>query len=127
MLQQHPKVLDLPFKEGMRRPDRFTASEQFIAYAELSPPEQRYLRSHFGARGVKPLSVTERRSWIAQFSTALSHDAFIPFRDNIDRAQASAVKYVLQPGGSIADEGVIQAADGYGMVMAFSGLRLFRH
>ena len=127
MLQQHPRVLDLPFREGLRRPDRFTAREQFIAYKELSPAEQRHLRTLFSEKGVKALSVQERRDWIARFTTALSHDAFIPFRDNIDRAQASAVKYVVQPGGSIADDGVVKAADSYGMVMAFSGLRLFRH
>ncbi|MEE9278100.1 MAG: phosphoribosylaminoimidazolecarboxamide formyltransferase, partial [Dehalococcoidia bacterium] len=127
MLQQHPRVLDLPFQEGLKRPDRFTAREQFIAYAELSPAERRHLRSLFAGRGIKPLRATERRDWINRFTTVLSHDAFIPFRDNIDRAQASAVRYVLQPGGSIADEGVTAAANEYGMVMAFSGLRLFRH
>ena len=127
MLQQHPRVLDLPFIDGLRRPDRFTAREQFIAYNELSPAERRHLRTLLSKKGVRALSVKERRDWIARFTTALSHDAFIPFRDNIDRAQASAVKYVVQPGGSIADEGVVKAADTYGMVMAFSGLRLFRH
>ena len=132
MLLQHPRVLDLPFRDGLKRPDRFTAREQFIAYAALSPAERRHLRRLFRRpavkpRGLKPLGVTERRDWIGRFTTVLSHDAFIPFRDNIDRAQASAVRYLLQPGGSIADEGVTAAADEYGMVMAFSGLRLFRH
>ena len=89
-------------------------------------PERDHLRDHFTAP-VEPLSDAERRSWIAGFRTVLSHDAFLPFRDNIDRAQASAVRYVLQPGGSIADAGVTAAADEYGMTMALSGLRLFRH
>ena len=127
MLLQHPRVLDLPFRDGLKRPDRFTAREQFIAYAALSPAERRHLRRLFRRPGVKPLGATARRDWIGRFTTVLSHDAFIPFRDNIDRAQASAVRYLLQPGGSIADEGVTAAADEYGMVMAFSGLRLFRH
>ena len=126
MLQQHPRVLALPFAPGIKRPERFTAREQFIAWAELSEPERDHLRDHFTAP-VEPLSDAERRSWIAGFRTVLSHDAFLPFRDNIDRAQASAVRYVLQPGGSIADAGVTAAADEYGMTMALSGLRLFRH
>jgi phosphoribosylaminoimidazolecarboxamide formyltransferase/IMP cyclohydrolase len=126
MLQQHPRVLDLPFAPGTKRPERFTAREQFIAWAELSEPERDHLAQQFSAP-VEPLSGEERREWISRFTTALSHDAFMPFRDNIDRAQASAVRYVLQPGGSIADAGVTEAANEYGMTMAFSGLRLFRH
>lgn len=126
MLQQHPRVLDLPFVTGIKRPERFTAREQFIAWAELSQPEREHLRAQFSAP-VEPLSGAERREWIGGFRTVLSHDAFMPFRDNIDRAQASAVRYVLQPGGSIADAGVTAAADEYGMTMALSGLRLFRH
>ena len=126
MLQQHPRVLALPFAPGIKRPERFTAREQFIAWAELSEPERDHLREHF-TEPVEPLSDAERRSWIMGFRTVLSHDAFLPFRDNIDRAQASAVRYVLQPGGSIADAGVTAAADEYGMTMALSGLRLFRH
>ncbi|PZC49521.1 MAG: phosphoribosylaminoimidazolecarboxamide formyltransferase [Chloroflexi bacterium] len=126
MLQQHPRVLSLPFVAGMKRPERFTAREQFIAWAELSEPERAYLRAQF-REAVEPLSDEERGDWIGGFTTSLSHDAFMPFRDNIDRAQASAVRYVLQPGGSIADAGVTAAADSYGMTMALSGLRLFRH
>ena len=126
MLQQHPRVLALPLGEGMKRPERFTAREQFIAWGELSEPERAHLRSQF-TEAVEPLSAGERAGWIGGFRTVLSHDAFMPFRDNIDRAQASAVRYVLQPGGSIADEGVTAAANAYSMTMALSGLRLFRH
>ena len=126
MLQQHPRVLDLAFGSGTKRPERFTAREQFIAWAELSEPERARLSRQF-AEPIEPLSSEERREWIGRFTTSLSHDAFMPFRDNIDRAQASAVHYVLQPGGSIADAGVTEAANEYGMTMAFSGLRLFRH
>ena len=126
MLQQHPRVLDLPLREDLKRPERFTAREQFISFDQLSPAEREHLHAQMTA-AVDPLTTEERRHWIAQFTNALSHDAFMPFRDNVDRAQASAVRYILQPGGSIADEGVIAAADEYGMVMAFSSLRLFHH
>ena len=126
MLQQHPRVLDLPLKPDLRRPDRFTAREQFIAHAELSPAEREFLSGQMTDQ-VAPLSAGERAEWIGRFQNVLSHDAFIPFRDNVDRAQASAVRYILQPGGSIADKAVTAAADQYGIVMAFSDLRLFRH
>ena len=126
MLQQHPRVLELPFDDALKRPQRFTAREQFIAHDELSPAEQAHLASQM-TEPAEPLRVEERRAWIGAFSNVLSHDAFMPFRDNVDRAQASAVRYILQPGGSIADAGVIAAADEYGMAMAFSGLRLFHH
>ncbi len=126
MLLQHPRVLRLPLRKELKRPERFTAREQFIAHDELSPAEQAYLASQM-TEPVQPLSPEERRAWIGTFTNVLSHDAFMPFRDNVDRAQASGVRYILQPGGSIADEGVIAAADEYGMAMAFSGLRLFHH
>lgn len=126
MLLQHPRVLQLPLRKGLKRPERFTAREQFIAHDELSPAEQAHLASQM-TEPVQPLSPEERRAWIGTFTNVLSHDAFMPFRDNVDRAQASGVRYILQPGGSIADEGVIAAADEYGMAMAFSGLRLFHH
>ena len=126
MLLQHPRVLQLPLRKELKRPERFTAREQFIAHDELSPAEQTHLASQM-TEPVQPLSPEERRAWIGNFTNVLSHDAFMPFRDNVDRAQASGVRYILQPGGSIADEGVIAAADEYGMAMAFSGLRLFHH
>lgn len=126
MLQQHPDVLNLSFVKGLRRPDRFTAREQYIAWNELSAPEQERLQQQIDP-WPGPLSAETRRNWIAEFATALSHDAFVPFRDNIDRAQASAVKHILQPGGSIADGDVTDAANSYGITMALTGRRLFRH
>ena len=126
MLQQHPDVLELSFVKGLRRPDRFTTREQYISWDELSRPEQDRLQSQIDP-WPGPLTEAARREWIAGFSTVLSHDAFVPFRDNIDRAQASAVRHVLQPGGSIADDDVIDAANSYGIVMALTGRRLFRH
>ena len=74
------------------------------------------------------LTEQEKQDWVGQMQgIALSSDAFIPFRDNIDRAVRTGVKYVVQPGGSVRDDDIIAAANEYGMVMAFSGIRLFHH
>ena len=126
MLQQHPQVLSLPLREGLRRADRINAREQYIHWAELSGPERDQLATVIDPLPA-PLTAEQRDEWIAGFRNVLSHDAFIPFRDNIDRAQASAVTHILQPGGSIADTEVIAAADSYGIAMALTNHRLFRH
>ena len=126
MLQQHPQVLSLPLREGLRRADRINAREQYIHWAELSGPERDQLATVIDPLPA-PLTAEQRDEWIAGFRNVLSHDAFIPFRDNIDRAQASAVNHILQPGGSIADAEVIAAADSYGIAMALTNHRLFRH
>ena len=126
MLQQHPQVLSLPLREGLRRADRINAREQYIHWAELSGPERDQLATVIDPLPA-PLTAEQRDEWIAGFRNVLSHDAFIPFRDNIDRAQASAVTHILQPGGSIADPEVIAAADSYGIAMALTNQRLFRH
>ena len=126
MLQQHDRVLGLEFDSSLKRPDRFAAREQFIAWNELSEPERERLQSQI-VNWSGPLSDVERRDWIGQFHTVLSHDAFMPFRDNVDRAQASAVTHILQPGGSIADADTTEACNQYGIVMALTGQRLFRH
>lgn len=126
MLQQHDRVLDLPLQATLKRPDRFAAREQFIAWAELSRPERDRLQSQV-IDWSGPLSETERGDGIGGFRTVLSHDAFMPFRDNVDRAQASAVTHILQPGGSIADADTITACNAYGITMAMTGHRLFRH
>ena len=126
MLQQHEQVLDLQFDAALKRPDRFAAREQYIAWAELSEPERERLRSQV-IDWPGPLSADQRRDGISRFQTVLSHDAFMPFRDNVDRAQASAVTHILQPGGSIADADTTAACNEYGIVMALTGQRLFRH
>ena len=126
MLQQHDRVLALEFESTLKRPDRVAAREQYIAWSELSPPERERLQSQI-ANWTGPLSDDERRDWIAGFRNVLSHDAFMPFRDNVDRAQASAVRHVLQPGGSIADDDTTDACNQYGIAMALTGHRLFRH
>ena len=126
MLQQHEQVLGLQFDSSLKRPDRFAGREQYIAWNELSQPERDRLQSQI-VNWPGPLSENERRDWIAQFQTVLSHDAFMPFRDNVDRAQASAVTHILQPGGSIADGDTTDACNQYGITMALTGQRLFRH
>ena len=126
MLQQHNQVLGLQFDPSLKRPDRFAGREQYIAWNELSRPERGRLQSQI-VNWPGPLSDEDRREWIGQFQTVLSHDAFMPFRDNVDRAQASAVTHILQPGGSIADADTTEACNQYGIVMALTGQRLFRH
>ena len=90
MLQQHPQVLSLPLREGLRRADRINAREQYVHWAELSGAERDQLATVIDPLPA-PLTAEQRDEWIAGFRNVLSHDAFIPFRDNIDRAQASAV------------------------------------
>lgn len=127
LLQQHPRVLNLRFRENAKRPDRMNAIDQYLIWDDLSPQEREALGQLLDPLP-GPLSPGERQDWLAQFAEiSLSSDGFFPFRDNIDAAHRAGVRYVVQPGGSIADESVIAAADGYGMVMAFSNLRLFHH
>ncbi|HEY5998840.1 MAG TPA: phosphoribosylaminoimidazolecarboxamide formyltransferase [bacterium] len=125
-LRQHPKMLDLPFKAEVKRAVRDNAIDQLLR-DDVTPPE----KAQLGALFTKPtagLTVDEKRAWVAgQTGVALGSDAFFPFRDSIDRAAASGVKYVLEPGGSARDQEVIAAANEYGMTVVFSGVRLFHH
>ena len=125
-LRQHPHVLNLPFKTGIKRPDRDNAIDQFLQ-PDVTEAEKSNWANVF-TESPNQLSVTERRAWLDGMSdVVLGSDAFFPFRDSIDRAVRSGVKYVLQPGGSNRDEDVIAACDEYGMTMVFSGVRLFHH
>jgi phosphoribosylaminoimidazolecarboxamide formyltransferase/IMP cyclohydrolase len=125
-LRQHPSVLALPFKEGIKRPDRDNAVDQFLQ-PDVTDAEKRNWSNVF-TYIPDQLTAEERRLWLDRLSgVVLGSDAFFPFRDSIDRAAKSGVKYVLQPGGSNRDEDVITACDEYGMTMVFSGLRLFHH
>ena len=125
-LRQHPTVLNLPFKTGIKRPDRDNAIDQFLQ-PDVTDAEKSNWANVF-TELPNQLSVTERRAWLDGMSNVvLGSDAFFPFRDSIDRAVRSGVKYVLQPGGSNRDEDVIAACDEYGMTMVFSGVRLFHH
>lgn len=125
-LRQHPTVLSLPFRRDLGRPERNNAIDLFLEEG-LSPAEERAWLECF-ERAPTRLTAAERRAWLtAQQGVSFASDAFLPFRDNIDRAAQSGVRYVSQPGGSVRDDVVIAAADEYGMAMAFSGLRLFHH
>jgi phosphoribosylaminoimidazolecarboxamide formyltransferase/IMP cyclohydrolase len=125
-LRQHPSVLALPFKEGIKRPDRDNAIDQFLQ-PDVTDAEKKNWSSVF-TQVPDQLADEERRTWLDELTdVVLGSDAFFPFRDSIDRAAKSGVKYVLQPGGSNRDEDVMAACDEYGMTMVFSGLRLFHH
>jgi len=125
--QQHPRVLALPFREGLGRVEKTNVVDQFLLWDELSDAEKDALRAAL-TEEPQPLTPEERAEWIARFEgVALSSDAFIPFRDTIDRAHRSGVRYVLQAGGSVRDDEVTAAADSYGMVMIHSGMRWFLH
>jgi phosphoribosylaminoimidazolecarboxamide formyltransferase/IMP cyclohydrolase len=125
-LRQHPAALELQFKEGVSRAERNNAIDGYLR-DDLSPAEQRYWEEAFAVVPQR-LSPQEKRAWLDGLTdVCLASDAFFPFRDSIDRASQSGVKYVVQPGGSVRDDIVIEACDEYGMVMAFSGVRLFHH
>ena len=127
LLQQHPAALGLIFKEGLNKPDKANIVDQFFRWEQLSAPERKQMLDGL-LHEPEPISAREREAWIAQHAgICLSSDAFIPFRDNIDRASRSNVQYVAQAGGSLRDADVTNAADEYGMVMAHTGLRLFLH
>ena len=127
LLQQHPKVLGLKFKPGLGRAEKTNAVDSYLLWDELSEAEMAFMLS-FLAERPEPLTAEERREWVfGHDGIALSSDAFIPFRDNIDRASRTNVQYVLQAGGAVRDDLVVEAADQYGMVMANSGMRWFLH
>ena len=125
-LRQHPRVLGMKFKKGIGRPGRDNAVDQFFL-DNLTPVEQAAWEQAF-EEVPQRFTPEERRAWLdGTKGVALSSDAFFPFRDSIDRAAQSGVQYVVEPGHSVRDDEVIAACDEYGMVMAFSGLRLFHH
>lgn len=126
-LRQHEKVLALPFLPGIRRPDRDNAIDVYISdeYEDVIGDEN--WQKTF-TRQPEPLTAEERKAWIAtQSGVTVGSDAFFPFGDNIERARKSGVQYVAEPGGSIRDDNVIETANKYNMVMAFTGMRLFHH
>lgn len=125
-LRQHPQVLDLPFHANIKRPDRDNAIDQFLR--DYVTDNEKADWTNIFARAPRQLTPSEKGEWLSNLDSAtLGSDAFFPFRDSIDRASASGVKYVLEPGGSNRDDAVIQAANEYGMTMIFSGVRLFHH
>ncbi len=125
-LRQHPKVLEMTFVDKLKRPEKINAIEQYLE-EELTPSEEEVWQTRFEITP-EPLTSEEKRDWLHKLhDISLSSDAFFPFRDNIDRASRSGVSYIVQPGGSIKDADVIEAANEYDMVMVFSGVRLFHH
>jgi phosphoribosylaminoimidazolecarboxamide formyltransferase/IMP cyclohydrolase len=125
-LRQHPAMLGLKFREDLPRPERDNAIDLYLR-DDLTPAEERYWAEAFEVVP-RRLSAREKREWLDGLTgVSLASDAFFPFRDSIDRASQSGVRYVVQPGGSLRDDVVIKACDEYGMVMACTGVRLFHH
>ncbi len=126
-LRQHPEILGLEFDEKAGRAERNNAIDQILTDTLADPFAGDNWKGIF-AEAPKRLSAEEKQSFLAnRRGVSLSSDAFFPFRDSIDRAAESGVEYILEPGGSTRDDLVIEAADECGMVMAFSGVRLFHH
>lgn len=127
ILQQHPKALNLPFSQNLVKTDKSNAVKLFLNWEQLSEIERTSLRTMLTAEP-DLLSNTEKTAWIDSFSDlCLSSDAYIPFRDNIDRASRSKVLYIAQTGSSQRDHEVTDAANEYDMVMVHTGLRCFLH
>ncbi len=125
-LRQHPAALNMKFREGLARAEQNNAIDLWLE-DEVTPIEQAAWESCFE---VVPTRLTreEKREWLNGLQgVSYGSDAFLPFRDNLDRASRSGVKYVIQAGKSLRDEEVVQAANDYNMVMVYSGVRLFHH
>ena len=126
-LRQCPKVMNLPFKKGIRRADRDNTINIYIS-DEYEDVLQNGVWQQFFTECPEPLTREERKEWIAKNTgVALGSDAFFPFGDNIERAHKSGVEYIAQAGGSIRDDHVIDTCDKYNIAMAFTGVRLFHH
>ncbi len=126
-LRQHDKVLALPFKEGLGRPDRDNVIDGYINKNEEDVCADGNWQKYFTEQPA-PLTDAEAEEYLSAIDgVALGSDAFFPFSDNIERAFRSGVKYIAEPGGSIRDDAVIDCCNKYGMVLAFTGMRLFHH
>ena len=126
-LRQNPKVLNLPFKDSIGRADRDNAIDLYIGEEYMDLLADGVWENTFTEKP-EVFTAEEKRAWLDQNTdVALGSDAFFPFGDNIERAHKSGVKYVAEPGGSIRDDHVIATCNKYGMVMSFTGLRLFHH
>ncbi len=126
-LRQHPKVMNLPWVEKIRRADRDNTIDIYIS-DDADDVLADGLWQQFFTERPEPLTAAEKKEWIAKNTdVALGSDAFFPFGDNIERARRSGVQYVAQAGGSVRDDHVIATCDKYGMAMTFTGVRLFHH
>ena len=126
-LRHHPRVLELQFVDGIRRAERDNAIDVYLSDEYEDILADGVWQNTFRVRP-EPLTRDEKRDWISKFSgVTVGSDAFFPFGDNVERARKSGANYIVQPGGSIRDDNVIETADKYNMVMSFTGMRLFHH
>ena len=126
-LRQNPKVLNLPFRDDIGRPDRDNTIDIYISDDYMDVLAEGTWQKFF-TECPAPLTREEKKEWIAQNTdVSLGSDAFFPFGDNIERAYKSGVRYVVEPGGSVRDDQVIETCDKFGIAMAFNGIRLFHH
>lgn len=126
-LRQHPKVMDLPFIDGIRRADRDNTIDMYISDEHDDVLREGTWQQFFKEKP-EVLTAEEKKEWIARNTgVALGSDAFFPFGDNIERAHKSGVRYIAQAGGSVRDDNVIETCDKYDIAMAFTGVRLFHH
>ena len=126
-LRHHPKVLGLQFVDGIRRPDRDNAIDIYTSDEYEDILADGTWQQTFTVKP-EPLTAEAKKAWIAtQSGLTVGSDAFFPFGDNVERARKSGALYIAEPGGSIRDDHVIATANKYGMVMAFTGMRLFHH
>ena len=126
-LRQNPKVLGLQFIDGIRRPDRDNTIDVYISDEYDDVLRDGEWQKRFKVRP-EVLTAEEKKAWIAtQTGVTVGSDAFFPFGDNVERARKSGVQYIAEPGGSIRDDNVIETADKYNIVLAFTGMRLFHH
>ncbi len=126
-LRQHEKVLNLPFKADIRRPDRDNTIDVYISDDYMDVLADGAWQQFF-TECPAPLTREEKRAWLDTLDgVSVGSDAFFPFGDNIERAHRSGVRYIAQPGGSIRDDHVIETCNKYGIAMAFTGIRLFHH
>ena len=127
-LRSCPKVLSLPFRADIPRANRDNAIDLYLSDEECGDVLDEGKWQQFFTVRPEELTKEEKRAWLARFTeTALASDAFFPFGDNIERAHRSGVRYIAEPGGSVRDEDVIACCNKHGIVMAFTGLRLFHH
>ena len=126
-LRQHPKVMNLPFIDKIRRADRDNTIDVYIS-DDYDDVLHEGTWQQFFKEKPEPLSREEKKAWLTKnMKVALGSDAFFPFGDNIERAHKSGVEYIAQAGGSVRDDNVIETCDKYGIAMAFTGVRLFHH
>ena len=126
-MRQNPKVLSLPFREDLKRPERDNAIDVYVSDDYMDVLADGIWEDLFTEKP-EPLTREEKRAWLDTLDgVSLGSDAFFPFGDNIERAKRSGVRYVAEAGGSVRDDNVVATCDKYNMVMAFTGVRLFHH